>query len=598
MDGSVSESGTKGLKTGRLAGSIPILGWLPEYQKRWLGRDVMAGIAVASVAIPTALGYAGIAHVPVQVGLYALPAALLLYAIFGSSRQLSVGPSSTVAVMSGSVLVGFGGTNDTATAIALTAGLALSSGVILLLAGYFRLGWATDFISKPVVTGFTFGLGLAVIGGELPHLLGLPAEPSAFFPRVWESAEDLGEANVETLSIGLVALAVLFIGGAFRPRWPWALGVMAVSIVVAGFHNPTEHGVEVIGSVPSGLPDFGFPDLSGADLVGIAVGGAAIALVGVGESLSAARLFAAKGGYRINSDQEFVATGAANIGAGLSGGMAVCGSISRTAAADAAGARTQVTSLAAMASVLLVLVALTDLLTDMPRVILSAVVIWSVWFLLDVKTLKHYAKIRRNDFVSSLSALIGVLLFGPLYGLLVAVAISLLGLAYRSSQVLLDPIGRIPEETAGWGSLIGHPERVAVPGLLVLRLGSPIYWANAARTRELVMLQIDGCKDLKALVLDLEATGQLDITSLDMLEALLVELRDQGIDLYLARVLPLTDIVMEKAGFFDQLGPGHSWHSITHTVEQACRDLGIPDVQPASWPEDNWTDEFGEDQVD
>ena len=588
MDGHVSDAGSRGLKTRHISQFIPIARWLPKYQKRWLGRDVLAGIAVASVAIPTALGYAGIAHVPVEVGLYALPAALLLYAIFGSSRQLSVGPSSTVAVMSGSVLIGFGGGKDTATAMALTAGLAVASGVILVVAGYLRLGWATDFISKPVVTGFTFGLGLAVIGGELPHLFGLPPEQSKFFPRVWDSAEDLGETNLVTLTIGIVALAVLFIGGAIRPRWPWALAVMAVSIFMAGILDPAEQGVEVIGPVPGGLPGLSFPDLSGADLIGIAVGGAAIALVGAGESLSAARLFAAKGGYRINSDQEFVATGAANVGAGISGGMSVCGSISRTATADAAGARTQVAALAAMASVLLVLIALTDLLTDMPRVILSAVVITSVWFLLDVKSMKYYAKIRRNDFVSALTALLGVLLLGPLYGLLAAVAISLLGLAYRSSQVLLDPIGRIPEENAGWGSLIGHPERLAVPGLLVLRLGSPIFWANAARTHELILQQIDAHPDLKGVVLDLEATGQLDITSLEMLEALLRELHDQDIDLYLARVLPLTDMVMARSGFFAELGEGHSWHSITHTVEQACRDLGIPDVRPKSWPEDDW----------
>jgi SulP family sulfate permease len=581
-----SDSGkvTQGSGSRWLAKYVPMSGWLPKYQKRWLGLDVMAGIAVASLAIPTALGYAGIAHVPVEVGLYALPAALLLYAIFGSSRQLSVGPSSTVAVMSGAVLIGFGGTSDTATAIAITAGLALSSGVILVAAGWLRLGWATDFISKPVVTGFTFGLGMTVIGGEIPHLLGLPSEPSSFFPRVVESMEDLDQISLATLTIGAVSLAILFIGGARRPRWPWALGIMAVSIVAAEFVDPTDHGVEVIGPVPGGLPDFGFPDLSGIDLVGIVLGGAAIAMVGVGESLSAGRLFAAKGGYRINSDQEFVGTGVANIGAGLSGGMAVGGSISRTAAGVAAGARTQVAALAAMASVVVVLIALTDLLTFMPRVILSAVVISSVWFLLDVKTIRGYAKIRRNDFVAAVTALLGVLLLGPLYGLLTAVGISLLGLAYRSSQVLLDPIGRIPTEKAGWGSLIGHPERVAVPGLLVLRLGSPIYWANSARTHELVLMQVDAYPDLRGVVLDLEATGQLDITSLEMLEALLSELRAQDIDLYLARVLPLTDIVLEKGGFYSELGPGHSWHSITHTVEEACRGLGIPDVLPDSWP--------------
>ena len=564
-----------GPRHGRLGRYVPVVRWLPNYKRAWLGRDAIAGIAVASVAVPTALGYAGIAHVPVQVGLYALPAALLLYAIFGSSRQLSVGPSSTVAIMSGSVLVGFGVAGDTTKAIAISAALAIAAGLILLVAGLLKVGWATDFVSKPVITGFSFGLGIAVIVSELPHLLGLPSETGFVSHRIFELAEDISEISWPTVGVGVVALTIVFGGQVWKPRWPWALIVLVLGIVTAGVLDPVSHGIEVVGSVPAGLPEFGIPGISASDIPSILLGGLAIALVGAGEGLSAGRVFAARRGYRIDSDQEFVAVGAANIGAGFSGGMSVCGSVSRTGTADSAGAKSQVSSLFALATVLIVLVAATELLQDLPRVILSAVVIMSVWFLLDVKTMLRFLKIRNNDFVAAMTGLVGVLLFGPLYGLVAAVAISILGLAYRSSQVLIDPIARIPQERAGWGAQKGHPERVPIPGLLVLRLASPIFWANAQETHDRILEYVDAEPDLRGVVLDLEATGQLDVTSIDMLKALLFELNSSDIDLFLARVLPLAHKVMVKSGFIDQVGEGRSWHSISHTVEQACQELGI-----------------------
>lgn len=570
----------------RIRNYVPITRWLPRYRRVWLGKDLLAGVVVASLAIPTALGYAGVADVPVQAGLYALPLALLAYAIFGSSRQLSVGPSSTVALMSGSTVVAIVGTDDPARAMALSSAMAIAAGVLLLLAGTLRLGWTTDFMSRPVIVGFSFGLGVLVISSELPHILGLPQQPSDFLYRSLGTLTQLSQANLWTLAIGVVSIAILLTGAKKAPRVPWALSLMAISIAAAPLLNPTAKGIEVIGEVPEGLPPLGLPAIGISDLPTVIVGGLAISIVAVGEGLSAGRIFAATGGYRISSDQEFVGTGAANISAGFSGGIAVCGSLSRTATAVAAGARSQVSSLAAMAAVLVVLIAFAGLLEQMPRVILSAVVVVSVWFLLDITALQHYKRVRRNDFVSAMTALVGVLLLGPLYGLLAAIGISLLGLVYRSSRIIIDPIGRIPTERAGWGALAGHPERVSVPGLLVLRLGSPIFWANAAATQDRILELVDQHPTVKGVVLELEATGQLDTTSADMLKNLYERLSDQDVELFFARLLYQAKTVLNRIGFVEEVGEDHFWHSITQTVEQACLHLGIPDVVPSEWARD------------
>ena len=544
----------------RLGRIAPIVSWVPHYRRQWLAPDALAGLAVAAVAIPTAMGYSAVALVPVQVGLYALPAALILYAIFGSSRQVSVGPTSTVALMSGAVIAGMHGIQDPARAAALTAGVALAAGAWLALFGILRLGWVTDFISRPVIVGFSFGLGITVITGELSHMLGIPSTSTHFVERIWNVAAHLGQANPVTVAMSAVGLAVLFIGGARWPRTPWPLILMVAAIALGRLWDARGHNVEVIGSVPAGLPPLGLPDLASADLWPIALGGLAVAVAGVGEGLSAARIFASRGDYRINADSEFLGDGLANIGAGLSGGMSVCGSLSRTGTAVTSGARTQITGVWAAVVVVLFLLTLTGLLTGVPRMVLSVIVVASVWFLLDVRSLTYYRKVRRNDYVSALAGLAGVLFFGPLYGLLVAVALSLLGVLYRSSRVNIDPLGRIPGEKAGWGATAGHPERRQVPEVLVLRLDAPLFWANCETTHLHILDAVDAGSQVRALVLDLEATGQMDTTTATMLTDLLSELRRRDVELFIARLHYPARVVLERSGFTDSLGRGTVRH--------------------------------------
>ena len=544
------------------------MSWIRTYPVRYLGADILAGVVVAALAMPQSLGYAGIAGVPVLVGLYSIPLALIGYAVFGSSPRLVVGPVSTVSVLSGSLIADLAG-GDPAKAVAYTSALALAAGVSLILAGLFKLGWAAEFMSRPIVTGFVFGLVLLIILGEIPSLLGMPPVKGDVLSRAWSIFTSLGEINPLTAAIGVAALAALFLGARFAPRLPWGLIVLVAAITASDTFGLAGSGVATVGSVPTGLPGISLPGVGLGDVPQIITGGLALALVGLAEGVSAARLLAARGGYSVDTNQELVATGAANIGSSVLGGMGVAGSLSKTAAAERAGSKTQVTGIAAAVIVVLALIAFAGALEPLPRCVLSAIVIQAVWGLLDLDALRRYIAVRRNDFLAAMAAMIGVLLLGPLYGLLFAIGQSLLGLVYRSSRVHVDVMGKVPGEKAAWGSAQRHPERRTVDGVLVLRLDVPLFWANATEVVTQVLTTVDEHPGTHSLLLDLEATSQLDTTSVDALDVLLTKLQARGVELYLVRVFQRARDVLRRSGFLDRLGSDRMWHSISAGVRAA-----------------------------
>ena len=561
---------------------VPVVTWLRRYERGWLRGDVVAGAVVAALAVPQALGYASIAGAPVEVGLYAVPVALVAYAIFGSSRQLVVGPVSTVSVLSGSLLASFG-VAGTAQAASYTAALALGSGLVLIVAGFLGVGWVAEFLSKPIVTGFVLGLTVLVILNEVPHLVGVPTPQGQVVERVGALGESLtrGDADMATVIVSSVALLVLFGGQMLAPRLPWGLAVLIGGVLASSALDLQARGVEVVGSVPRGLPTPGLPSVAAADLAALLGGGAALALVGLAEGLSAARLFAARGGYRVDADQELLASGAANLGSGLFGGIGVAGSLSKTAAVSDARGRTQVAGLTAAVLALVVIVAIAPVLSGLPRAVLSAIVVNAVWKLMDVGALRRYARVRRNDIVAAVVAAVGVLAFGPLYGLLLAIAGSVLGLVYRSSRVDVEVMGKVPDEKAAWGSTRSHEERPTFPGVLVLRVGGPIFWVTAAPIHDVVLAEVEAAPGTRALVLDMEATNQMDTTSADALADLLGELRERGVDLYLVRVMWPVRQVLRRSGLMAELGEDHLWHSISQGVREARRAHGLKHL-PAS----------------
>jgi sulfate permease, SulP family len=567
--------------TGAWTRYVPLARWLPHYSRRYLAGDLLAGLVVAALAIPQSLGYAGIAGVPVIVGLYAIPLALIAYAVLGSSPHLVVGPVSTVSVLTGSLVADMS-RGEPGMAVAFAAALAIGAGIGLLIGGLARLGWAAEFMSRPIVTGFVFGLVILIIIGEIPSLVGIPAPSGRVQERVLAILVSATDIDPLTALLGVGALVILFVGARLAPRIPWGLIVLVGGIAASAYWDLGARGVVTVGPVPTGLPPLGLPDIPIGDIPAVAFGGLALMMVGLAEGLSAARLFAAREGYTIDTNQELLATGAANIAAGFSGGLGVAGSLSKTAASRRSGGQTQLTGIAASVIVLICLALLANLLAPLPRAILSAIVIQAVWGLMDVSALRRYQSIRRNDFVAAIAAMVGVLVLGPLYGLLVAVGLAVLGLVYRSSRVETDIMGKVPGEKAAWGSIDDHPERRTYDGLVVMRLDVPLFWANATEIHDRVLATLDAEPTVRVLLLDLEATSQLDTTSIDMLELLLTRLRERDVDLYLVRVFYRARRTLTQAGFIEQLGEDHMWHSISAGVRaarSAARLTGKPHPQ-------------------
>lgn len=545
---------------------------LRKYRRENLAGDVIAGVLVAALAIPQALGYSVVAGVPVQVGLYTLPPALLAYALFGSSRVLFVGPVSTISVLSGSLVRQLSG-GDAAKAVELTASITLVAGVVLLAAGLMRLGWVANFLSEPIVTGFVTGLVILIIVGEVPGLLGLDPPQGALITRLMKIAAEIGQAHVLTALIGLAALVVIFGGSALAPRVPWSLVALVLGVVGSHVWHLGERGVRVVGSIPSGLPvpSIPIPDPSlWSDLL---TGGIAVAGVGIAEGLAAARTFSSSS-KRVEDNTELVGNGLADLASALFGGIAVAGSLSKTAANSRAGAKTQLSGVVSALMVVAVLVFATGLLTALPKVILSAIVVHAVWGLLRPALFKRYAFVRRDDLVAAVVAVVAVLALGPLYGLLAAIGQSLLGLIFRTMQVDIDEMGRVRGEKAAWGAIANDPQRKVVRGVCVLRPDGPLFWANAGSVVGRIEAYVEAREDTAVLVLDLEATNQMDTTSANQLDKLIIDLRERGITVMLVRVFTSVREILERAGVMEQLAEDQIWHSISAAVKAAKPMVG------------------------
>ncbi len=425
----------------------------------------------------------------------------------------------------------------------------------------------------PIVTGFVFGLTILVIIGELPNLLGIPVTPGDVLHRISVLALNLDQITPMTAAVGVSSLAVLFIGQRLLPRVPWALLVLALGLVASNWLDLAARGVAVVGQVPKGLPTPSIPLVPLDRLVDVAFAGAAIAFVGLAEGLSAGRLYAAKGRYRLDTDQELIAFGGANIGSGVFGALGVAGSLSKTAAADRAGGRSQVSGLSAAAIAIVAILLIAPTLSALPKAVLSAIVINAVWGLMDLAAIRRYLKVRKNDGVSAIVAAVGVLVAGPMLGLLFAIGQAILGMVYRSSRAEVEILGKIPGEKASWGGVRNHPDRTTIPGVLVVvRINVSLFWANAAGVLDAILEMVDAAPDTKALVLDLEASHQFGVTTSDMLSEMHEQLAARDVDLYL----------VGSVGRCEQSsrvrGSAHAWGRTT---------FGTAYPRPYGWPAGN-----------
>ena len=502
--------GGRAVLLGLLPRYLPIVGWLPRYDRSDLAPDLVAGLTGWGVMVPVALAYASLAGLPPEYGLITAFAGLAAYAVFGTSRHLRVTTSSTMAVMSLSVVTPIAG-GDPIRFIALSAALALVVGALLVVAGVARLGFISEFLAKPVVTGFVFGVAVTIIVGQLPKLLGIPSTSGSVFDQLRAIIEDLPDADPLTLAVGAASLLLILVLRRVDRRIPGPLVALVLGIAAVAAFQLADRGVAVVGEVATLMPSIGLPDVGLGDLTYLVTGAAGIVFLAVGELLGAARSFAARHHYEIDGDQELVALGAANTASGLFGGFIVDASLSQSATAEAAGARTQLSSVLTSALVLATALLLAPLFRDLPMAVLGAVVITSVLGLIDLPELRRYWAWRRTDALLAAAALIGVATTDVLGGLVIAVLLSLLMLLLRASRPYLAVLGRLPGDRAVYADVQRHPAASAIPGLFVLRLDAPLYFFNASVARTEILALVDGePTPPRVVIIDIGATGDLD----------------------------------------------------------------------------------------
>jgi sulfate permease, SulP family len=554
----------------RAARHLPVLTWLPRYRRVWLRDDGVAALSVWALLVPQALAYATIAGVPVQYGLYTAFAALIAYTLFGTSRQVIQGPSATVAAVSTAVITPLVGTSaiGTGSAAPWAAALALATGAVYLALGIARMGWVSNFLSRAVLAGFIFGFGIGIVIDQSSKLFGVSAGAGSYVEELVHIIGHLGDTSLQTLVVGIASLAILLPLRYLRPKWPRALLVVVVTIVASELLDLSKHGVAVTGDVPTGLFSVGIPDVDASDIGKLIVGALSVVFVGFSETLAAGRAMATKHDYELDPDQELIAQGAACAAAGFAGGFVNDGSLSKTSVADAAGQRTQMASLINAAMVLLTMLVLASLFEQLPSAALGAIVIDAMVGLITVAEGRRYFRINRSDWAVYLAAMAGILFFGIIAGIVTGVALSLLLLIARASNPDVKPLGRRPDSTA-YLDLDRHSGLETTPGVVVVRIDAPLFFANANRFRESVRELISaGSGPVRALVIDAEAVSQTDTDGADVVTELAAELRRRGITIALARLESSVGDLWRRAGTIDAIGgEGQVFPTVIEAVE-------------------------------
>ncbi len=533
---------------------LPILSWLPSYQRVWLRGDIIAGVTVLALLIPEGMAYAQIAGMPPETAFYAAPIGLLLYAIFGTSRQLVVAVSAAIATMSAAAIAPLAAAGSPEYA-ALTAGLAIAAGLISILAGLFKLGRIASFFSESVLAGFVTGLALTIAIKQVPKLFGIEGGSGNFWERLYDILIHLNETHFLTLLVGLISIALIVILEHRFHKLPAALIVMVLGIIISSLFGFEALGIEVVGEVPAGLAPPKLPGLTLDQWLLLLPAALGVALVNFAEAYGPARNFSTKHNYEISANQELVGLGAANLGAGLFQGFSIGSSLSKSAANDRAGAKTPVALIVCAFLTVLVALFFTPFFAPLPETVLAAVVVVAIYGMIKIKAIKRLYRLNKFDFVLAIAAILGVLTFDALEGLLIAVILSLIALVWRASQPQLSILGREPGKFTFSDTRI-HPENRTIPGLLILRPDEGLFFANAdALHNEIVSLVEETQPQARVVLLDLEMSNQLDVPSVDMLVELREELAHLGMDLWLARVHRSVNEMLERSGFIQQLGP-------------------------------------------
>ncbi|MFI7707571.1 sulfate permease [Nonomuraea sp. NPDC049480] len=521
------------------------------YRREWLRGDVLAGLTVAAYLVPQVMAYATVAGLPPVAGIWAILAPLALYALLGSSRQLSVGPESTTALMT-AVAIGPLASGDPDRYATLAAGLAVAVGLLCLACRLLRLGFVADLLSRPILVGYLAGVAVIMIVGQLGKITGVPVSGDGAIAELLSFSRGLPEIHPGTLLLAAGVLALLFLT---QWRLPWIpaplLAVLLATACVTLF-GLERYGIKVVGEIPAGLPAPALPAL--ADLQNLLLPALGVLLVGYSDNVLTARSFAAKHNQQIDANQELLALGVANLGAGVLHGFPVSSSGSRTALADAAGGRTQMYSLVALAAVVVVVLFAGPLLADFPTAALGAIVIYAAIRLIDVAAFRRLAAFRRSELLLALAAFAGVLVFDILYGVLLAVALSVAEMLARVARPHDAILGIVPG-LAGMHDVDDYPDARTIPGLVVYRYDSPLFFANAQDFRRRALAAVDEHEGpVSWFVLNAEANVEVDTTALDAVESLRAELARRGVVFAMARVKQDLRTSLDAFGLAEAIG--------------------------------------------
>ncbi|WP_067822188.1 SulP family inorganic anion transporter [Nocardia inohanensis] len=543
------------------------------YRRAWLRSDVLAGITVAAYLVPQVMAYATVAGLPPVAGLWAVIGPLAVYVLLGTSRRLSVGPESTTALMTAVALAPLAA-GDPGRYAALAAGLALLVGVIGLVGAAARLGVLAELLSKPVLVGYMAGTAGIMIAGQLERTTGIPVDGEVLPRQLRSFAEHLDAVHWPTVTLAAATLACLLLLAWRLPRVPGPLLVTLGATAVVSVFALRRFGIEVVGAIPAGLPPVGLPDLAVADIATLAAPAVGIALVGFSDNALTARAFAVRHGEEVDANRELAALGATNLAAGLMHGFPVSCSGSRTSIADAAKVRSQLYSVVALAAVLVVLLGARGVLAGFPSAALGALVIYAALRLIDVAEFARIARFRRSELVLALGTAAAVLVFGVLYGIGIAVALSILDLLRRVARGHDAILGFVPG-LAGMHDVDDYPDAKPVAGMVIYRYDAPLCFANAEDFRRRALAAADqAAPPLRWFVLNAEANVEVDLTALDAVGQLRTELASRGIVFAMARVKQDLRRALDAAGLTELIGAQRMYPTLPTALAAYRRESG------------------------
>ena len=559
---------------------VPGLAVVTSYQRSWLPKDVVAGLVLSALLVPQGMAYADLAGLPAVTGLYTSILCLLAYAVFGPSRVLVLGPDSSLGPMIAATILPLmlaGG--DPVRAVALASLLAVLVGVIMVAAGLAKFGFVADLLSKPTQIGYMNGLALTIIVGQLPKLLGFSVDADGLVAeaRAFVSGLAQGEANTTAAVVGVASLAGILLLNRLLPKLPSVLIVVVLAAVAVNALDLQEHGVDTVGVIPQGFPPFTVPAVTWGDLPPLLLGALAIAVVALADTMSTASAFAARRGEQVRGNQEMVGIGAANIAAGFFQGFPVSTSGSRTAVAEQAGSRSQVTGVVGAGVITLVLVFATGAMEFVPQPTLGAIVIVAALSLADVAGTRRLWRQRRMEFTLSVIALLGVALLGVLPGILIAVGLSILNVFRRTWWPHHTELGRV-EGVAGLHDTERYPDAELLPGLVVYRFDAPLIFANARMFGEAMRGIAQQHQDLRWIVIAAEPITDVDTTASDMLHELDLWLNQRGVSLVFAEMKDPVREKIEQYELTDTIDPAHFFPTLDAALAEYLRQTG------AVWP--------------